>query len=243
MPPIARNALSPGTSRIRPLRSHPDAPARAHGPSPEPVPADHGLPHGREYVSFRGDPSLQESAPTRAKIASAGDGNLSRLIEVCVRLLTHTDCHSAYIGFNRGEVRTESIRQPFAYQIHAMDALMLGGYLERHFSAMPFDAKINAMEWIQRRLSEGPLAGFRQGWTHAPPAPARFRSWRLGSVEEIGALVREILRLREAPQHYLRSAAISLGPRMVRATFDCDATYVIPFHHVREFVAGNFGSA
>lgn len=240
MPPIARNALLAGTSRICP---QPDGLARTHGLDPEPMPGDRGLPQGREYVSFPGDPFLQESAPTRAKNASTGDGNLPLLIEICVRLLTHTDCHSAYVGFNRCEVRTESIRQPFAYQIHTMDALMLDGYLERHFSAMPFDTKINAMEWIQRRIGEGPLAGFRQGGTHALPAPARFRSWRLGSIEDIGALVRDILRLREAPQHYLCSAAVSLGQGMVRATFDCDATYVIPFRRVREFVARNFAPA
>lgn len=208
----------------------------------QPTLGESGLPPGLQYSSFRGDPWLQENAPTRQKHASSADLQMPRLIEVCAWLLTRTDCHSLQIGFSTSQVRTESILRPFSYEIHDVAALSADDYLDRNFVEVPFDAKIDAMDWTQRRISEGPIGRFRQGDHKSVLDRPQPRSWRLGSVAEICNVVRDLARLRDEPAHYLCSAAVSLGQGIVRASFNCDATYVVPLRHFRDFVAQNFAA-
>lgn len=199
-----------------------------------------GLPAGQGFLSYRGDPSLQETALTRNKYASRADNKMDLVLDACERLLTRTDCYALYIGFDSSELRTESILNPFCYEIHEVDALTADGYLEHHFAEVPFDAKMNAIDWIQRRISEGPVARFRHGGPATLSPRPQPRSWTLGSVDDIGNIVRDLRRLREGADYYLRNAAISLGQGIVRLTFNCDVTYVVPIRHFREFVASNF---
>ncbi len=209
----------------------------------EPTLSEKGLPLGQQYASLRGDPSLQETALTRNKYVSRIDKKMDRIQDVCEHLLTQTDCYSIYIGFNSSEVRTESILNPFGYDIHDVDALTLEGYLERHFVQVPFDAKMNAIDWVQRRIEEGPIGRFRSGSDKSKMPQPQPRSWTLVGADDVCGIVRDLVRLREVDDYYLRNAAISLAQGIVRASFNCDGTYVIPVRHFRDFVARNFQAA
>ena len=229
-------------SRVRPHRARMSAEDFGPHVDVQPTLGAGGLPPGLQYTSFRGDPWLQENAPTRQKHASSADLQMPRLIEVCTWLLTRSDCHSLQVGFSTSQVRTESILRPFSHEIHDVAALSADDYLDRHFVEVPFDAKIDAIDWTQRRISEGPIGRFRQGDHKSALDRPQPRSWRLGSVAEICNVVRDLARLREAPHHYLCSAAVSLGQGIVCASFSCDATYVVPLRHFRDFVAHNFAA-
>ncbi len=237
---IATDVLPKTKPHSRQPRAPIDREALRHRFDPGPGLSEKGLPPGRQFISYRGDPSLQETTLTRNKYESSADRKIHLVSEICERLLTQTDCYALHIDFAGAQVRTETILNPFGYEIHDVDALTLAGYVERHFVLMPFDAKINAIDWIQRRISEGPVARFRHGgpgFVRPRPQP---RSWTLGSVDDIGNIVCDLVRLRAADDYYLCSAAISLGQGIVTATFNCDATYVVPLRHFRDFVAGNF---
>ena len=239
---IATDTLPKAKPHSRQPRAPMDRQASRHSFDPGPVLREEGLPLNRKFISYRGDPSLQEITLTRGKYESSADKKIHLVSEICEQLLTQTDCYALHIDFAGAQVRTETILNPFGYEIHDVDALTLAGYVERHFVLMPFDAKINAIDWIQRRIIEGPVARFRQGGPgFARPRPQP-RSWTLGSVDDIGNIVRDLARLRAPGDHYLCSAAISLVQGIVTATFNCDATYVVPLRHFHDFVVGDFES-
>ncbi len=215
-----------------------------HGPdrpTAAPMVGEQGLPAGQAFASIRGDPSLHETAPSRNRYISRTDRKLGLILDTCEWLLTATDCYSMYIGFNSSEVRTESILHPFSYEIHDVDLLVGRDYLSSHFTQMPFAAKMDAIAWVQRRINEGPLQRYHPG--------ARSEAQSSGRCSEIlpAGVLRDIVqglaRMRVVDDYYLRNAAISLSQGIVRATFNCDGTYVIPLENFSDFVARNFDSA
>ena len=210
-------------------------------PTAAPTLSENGLPPGQAFASIRGDPSLHETAPIRNRYASRMDRKIGLILDTCERLLTTTDCYSIYIGFNSSEVRTESILHPFSYEIHDADLLIGGDYLLSHFTHMPFDAKMGAIAWIQNRINEGPLRRYRPG--AGSGAESHGLAFQALPASAIHATVHGLARLREIDGYYLRNAAISLSQGIVRATFNCDGTYVIPLVHFGDFVARNFDAS
>ena len=233
------DAKFPSTAHATLFRFPVNFPRESDGPTAAPMLGEQGLPPGLAFTSIRGDPSLHETAPSRNRYASRMDRKLGLILDTCEWLLTATDCYSMYIGFNSSEVRTESILHPFSYEIHDADLLISGGYLSSHFTQMPFAAKMDAIAWVQRRINEGPLQRYRPGaWPEGQSCPSE--DWPASAIRDI---VQGLARMREVDDYYLRNAAVSLSQGIVRATFNCDGTYVIPMANFGDFVARNFGAA
>jgi hypothetical protein len=70
------------------------------------------------FVSIKGDPSLRETVPLRPRQQSRLDQIAGEVLQACAALLRDTGVYAIYIGFNSSEVRTESIFNPFAYEVH-----------------------------------------------------------------------------------------------------------------------------
>lgn len=104
-----------------------------------------GLPEDRPYVSIKGDPSLRETVQQRPRQHSRLDKIASQVLEACANLLRETGVYAIYVGFNSSEVRTESIFNPFAYEIHDAEDLIKPGYVERHFVPVPYGEKKRAI--------------------------------------------------------------------------------------------------
>ncbi len=209
-------------------------------PQPLPTLSDHGLPPGQDFASIKGDPSLHETAPDRNRYVSRIDRKISLILDICEWLLTSTDSHSVYLGFNSSEVRTESVLHPFSYEIHDADRLIDEDYLLSHFTQIPFDAKMDAISWVQNRINEGPMRRYYVGPGGSRPDTNAHLACPALSPSLICDIVHQLPRLREVDDYYLRNAAISLGQGIVRATFNCDGTYVIPFSNFNDFVARYF---
>ena len=205
-----------------------------------PTLSDTGLRPGESFASLQGDPSLRETALSRRKYVSCIDRKIGQILGTCERLLTSTDCYSIYIGFNSSEVRTESIFHPFSYEIHDAESLVERDYLSTHFTQIPFEEKMKSIIWVQNRIDEGPMQRYKSG-------TQEYRSWAHENVvrralapSALCDIVHAIGRLRDLDDYYLRNAAISLSQGIVRATFNCDGTYVIPLAGFSDFVSRYF---
>lgn len=197
-----------------------------------------GLPPGRDFVSIKGDPSLRETVPLRPRQASRMDAVAGDVLAACATLLRESGVYALYVGFNSSEVRTESIFNPFAYEVHDACELVQPGYIARHFVQVPYAEKLATIQRARAAIQTGPLAAY---------LPAHWRRLMEASRRDaegvplalIDAIVAGFDRLRGIDGYYLRNAAISLSEGIVRASYNCDGTYFVRASYFPEFVAQN----
>lgn len=197
-----------------------------------------GLPPGKPFTSVRGDPSLRETVALRPRQDSRLDRIAGEVLAACEWLLGETGVYGIYVGFNSSEVRTESIFNPFAYEIHDVEDLIKEDYRRRHFVPLPYDEKMRTVAWIRAMVQTGPLRN---------SMPAHWRklmdeqraTWQPMSRDLIREIVQGFDTLRGIEGFYLRNAAISLSQGIVRASFNCDGTYIVEAGHFAEFVRQN----
>ena len=194
-----------------------------------------GLPPGKNFIGIKGDPSLRETVPLRPRQESRIDRRAEEVLETCAWLLRKTGCYSVYIGFNSNEVRTESVFNPFNYEIHDAEALLDQGYLERHFVRLPYRMKMTAIQKARRLVHNGQ---FRR---HLPEhwrmlLDQKRREWQPVDKKLIPGIMQAFNKLRQIEGFYLRHAALSLSQNIVRASFNCDGTYVVAPEHFPRFV-------
>jgi len=197
-----------------------------------------GLPPGQLAVSVRGDPTLRETVPLRPRHESRIDKHAKAVLEACEWLLRKSGCYGIYIGFNSSEVRTESVFNPFNYEIHDAEALLGDGYLERHFVRVPYQEKMRIIRRVKDVVQKGPL---RQ---YLPPhwqelMDQQREEWQPLAKQQIKEIIQSLNRLREIDGYYLRNAAISLSQGLVRASFNCDGTYIVDAEFFPRFVEEN----
>jgi hypothetical protein len=197
-----------------------------------------GLPPGQLFTSIKGDPSLRETAPIREKYESRIDQKVGRVLETCEWLLAESGVYALYIGFNSSEVRTESIFNPFNYEIHDTDSLTRDGYVQRHFVPVPFEEKLNTIAWVRSMIQSGPLRNYLPGHWRRLMDEQRGH-WNPMKKADIGGIIHGMNRLRGIEGYYLRNAAISLSQCIVRASFNCDGTYIVNTEFFPEFVRSN----
>jgi hypothetical protein len=194
-----------------------------------------GLPPDKLHVSIKGDPSLRETVPLRPRQESRIDRNADLVLETCGWLLRKTGCYGIYIGFNSSEVRTESVFNPFNYEIHDAEALIREGYKERHFVKLPYQKKMKIMRKVRDSVQTGPLRQFLPPHWQSLMDQQR-AEWKPLDKNDIGRIMQSFSKLREIDGFYLRNAAVSLSQGMVRASFNCDGTYIVDAAHFPQFV-------
>ncbi len=159
-------------------------------------------------------------------------------LDACEVLLVETGIYAIYIGFNSSEVRTESIFNPFAYEVHKVEDLIQPSYRERHFIRLPFIEKTRAISWIQAMVQTGPLRSYLPPYWQVLMDEHR-RNWHPPCPTRVGDVVRALQQLRSIEGYYLRHAAISLSQGIVRASFNCDGTYIVNADAFVDFVRQN----
>ncbi|MHB1352546.1 MAG: hypothetical protein ACYCWA_04455 [Thiobacillus sp.] len=204
----------------------------------EPIVGAFGLPADLPFVSIKGDPSLRETVPLRPRQNSRLDRVAGEVLATCATLLRETGIYAIYVGFNSSEVRTESIFNPFAYEVHDAEDLLKPGYAARHFVPVPYAEKMRSIAWMRGIVQTGPLRHYLPpSWqqlmdearTQATPLPP----------ERIDEIVHSLDVLRAIDGYYLRNAAISLSEGLVRASYNCDGTYIVRADYFPEFVRLN----
>jgi len=123
----------------------------------EPIVGAFGLPADTPFVSIKGDPSLRETVPLRPRQQSRLDQIAGEVLQACAALLRDTGVYAIYVGFNSSEVRTESVFNPFAYEVHDAEDLVKPGYTARHFVTVPYEEKVRTIAWVRAMIQSGPL--------------------------------------------------------------------------------------
>ncbi len=197
-----------------------------------------GLPPGKNFVSVRGDPSLRETVSLRPRQESRIDRRADQVLAACEWLLRKSGCCSIYVGFNSSEVRTESVFNPYHYEIHDAEALLQPGYLERHFVQMPYQKKMKIIGQVRRSVQTGPLREYLpEHWRTL--LDQQREEWQPMAKRDIRAIIQSFNRLRAIEGYYLRNAAVSLAQGIVRASFNCDGTYIVNGGYFPQFVEEN----
>lgn len=197
-----------------------------------------GLPPGKQFVSVRGDPTLRETAALRPRQESRIDRQADQVLETCEALLRKTGCYGIYIGFNSSEVRTESVFNPFHYEIHDAEAIIQPGYVERHFVRVPYQKKMKIIRQLRRSVQTGPLREYLPEHWRTLMDQQR-EEWQPMAKKDIREIMQSFNRLRAIEGYYLRNAAVSLSQGIVRASFNCDGTYIVNAAYFPQFVEEN----
>jgi len=197
-----------------------------------------GLPPGKLFVSVKGDPTLRETAALRPRQESRIDRQADQVLETCEILLRKTGCYGIYIGFNSSEVRTESVFNPFNYEIHDAEAIIRPGYVERHFVRMPYQKKMKIIRQVRRSVQTGALREYLPEHWRTLMDQQR-EEWQPLAKKDIREIIQSFNRLRAIEGYYLRNAAVSLSQGIVRASFNCDGTYIVNAAYFPQFVREN----
>lgn len=204
----------------------------------EPIVGAFGLSADTPFVSIKGDPSLRETVPLRPRQPSRLDQIAGAVLETCATLLRDTGVYAIYVGFNSSEVRTESIFNPFAYEVHDAEDLVKPGYAARHFVTVPYAEKLRAIAEVRAMIQTGPLRHYLPATWLQLMDEAR-AGWQPLAADRIDEIVHGFNVLRGIEAYYLRNAAISLSGGIVRASYNCDGTYIVRADFFPEFVRIN----
>lgn len=190
-------------------------------------------------VGIKGDPSLRETAPLRAKYRGLIDDIYDEVRPRLEDLLLNRGTYRLYIGFNSGEVRTHSIFDPLREETHAVERFLDPSYVERHFPLLSYDDKVAGMRDIYRALRSSALFAKLPGyWRNI--VERRHIDWKPMEHEAIAPIMVNLKLLRDMPDYYLRNVSICIVQGLVRMQFNCDGTQLVNAKNYRRFLEENF---
>jgi hypothetical protein len=185
-----------------------------------------GLNESSVQIGIKGDPSLRETSLERKKYESPVDKVMGALVVNLEELLLNRSTYQIYIGFNSGEIRTQSIFDPLRQEIHAAEKLADPSYVDRHFPTICYEEKIEAMRQIYEVIQKSKwFERFPSYWKNI--FIKRHRSWEPMTKEEIHRIMSTLTIMRNLPDFYLRNITICIVQDMVRMQFNCDGTQII----------------
>lgn len=197
-----------------------------------------GLRPDQLIVGIKGDPSLRESAPMRQRYNSKVDEHFDQLEPMLEELMLNRGIYRLFIGFNSGEVRTNSIFDPLRQEIHDADKLCEQDYVDRQFPRIEYDDKIELMRLLYQTLRES--SQYNQMPTYWQNIlNRRSDKWKPLEPDNIPDVLSTVRRLREVPEYYLRNITICIVQGIVRMQFNCDGTQIIDAHNFRDFLEEN----
>lgn len=190
------------------------------------------------HISIKGDPSLRESAFYRHRYESVVDKILPQLVNTLEELLLERCVYKVFIAFNSGEVRLNSICDPFVEEIHTADKMVDKPYIDRHFPEITYQEKEDLVRGmygfvmnneIYHRRPEHWKNVYQRSHEHWEPIPAA----------EISKVLRQLEKLRNIPDFYLRNISISMIHNVIRMQFNCDGTHIVSTEDYERFLEEN----
>lgn len=197
-----------------------------------------GLNKHSVQIGIKGDPSLRETSLERKKYESPVDKIMDKLVISVQEALLNHSTYRIFIGFNSGEVHTYSIFDPLRHEIHDAEKMADPAYINRHFPALSYDDKIQAMREIYDVI-------LKSKWLDRVPGywksifMKRHQMWQPMSQDEIRTIMTSLKTLRDLPDFYLRNITICIVQDMVRMQFNCDGTQIISAENYKKFIEEN----
>ena len=197
-----------------------------------------GLNEGSLQIGIKGDPSLRETSLNRKRYESPVDKVIVPLMENLEELMLNRSCYRIFIGFNSGEVRTNSIFDPLREEIHASEKLADKSYLDRHFPKISYEEKIQAMRDIYSAIKNSEFFNAVPGYWKSI-FNKRHQTWEPMTRNEIHTIMSSIKTMRDLPDFYLRNITICIVQDLVRMQFNCDGTQIISAENYQKFIEDN----
>lgn len=197
-----------------------------------------GLNGRRLNLSIKGDPSLRHSVFARDRYESVVDKVIDQLQPNLEELLLNRCVYNLFINFNSGEIRTASIFDPFADEIHTSDKLIEDAYIDRHFPKISYEAKSRMIKSMYQFISLD--RSFNQlpiQWKNI--IGRSHNKWEPIEKEEIKKVMAQLGRLRSIESYYLRNFSISMILDAIRMQFNCDGTHIVSAEDYQRFLETN----
>ena len=197
-----------------------------------------GLNENSVQIGIKGDPSLRETSLDRKRYESPVDKVFDALIINLEDLLINRGTYRIFIGFNSGEIRTQSIFDPLRQEIHAAEKLADQSYIDRHFPKIDYQEKVQAMVEIYAVIQSSK-------WFERVPDHwkkifvKRHESWEPMTIDEVHTIMSTLHTMRNLPDFYLRNITICIVQDMVRMQFNCDGTQIISAENYKQFIEQN----
>jgi len=197
-----------------------------------------GLSSERLSLSIKGDPSLRESAFSRERYQSVVDRLLPSLQPQLEELLLRRSVFRLFINFGSGEIRTNSVFDPFVEEIHTADKLVYHAYLQRHFPLVSYAEKATMIRGIYGFIAADP---------HYAELPSHWKNilershgqWQPVSEQDISSVIMRLTELRSIENFYLRNISISMVRDVIRMQFNCDGTHLVSSSGYQQFLKDN----
>lgn len=197
-----------------------------------------GLNSEQVLIGIKGDPSLRESAPLRKRYDSKVDSLFDQLEPNLEDIMLNRGIYRIFIGFNSGEIRTNSIFDPLRQEIHDAEKIADHDYINRHFPKIDYADKIALMRelYATLRVSEQYKA-IPNYWQNI--LNRRSQSWKPLEAENIPKILSTVRKLRDIEEYYLRNITVCIVQGIVRMQFNCDGTQIIDAHNFKHFLEEN----
>ena len=197
-----------------------------------------GLNSEQVQIGIKGDPSLRESAPLRKRYDSKVDSLFDQLEPNLEDLMLNRGIYRFFLGFNSGEIRTNSVFDPLRQEIHDAEKIADKDYINRHFPLIEYSDKIALMRELYATLRASEhykkIPGYWQNILNR-----RSQSWIPLEPENIPKILTTVRKLRDIEEYYLRNITMCIVQGIVRMQFNCDGTQIIDAHNFKHFLEEN----
>jgi hypothetical protein len=189
-------------------------------------------------VSFKGDPSLRNSAFLRDRYKSVVDGILEKLQPVLEDLLLNRCVYKIFLNLNSGEIRTCSIFEPFKEEIHTAGKFINKGYIDRHFSPTLYTDKVNYIRRVFDFIAGDPLFCRMETGVQQLISQTQ-QDWSPVPADALAGVIAKLPTLRGVDSFYLRNISISILEDVIRMQFNCDGTHFVSNEGYQQFIEEN----
>ena len=197
-----------------------------------------GLNSEQVLIGIKGDPSLRESATLRKRYDSKVDRLFAEIEPNLEDLMLNRGIYRIFVGFNSGEIRTDSIFDPLRQEIHDAEKIADKEYINRHFPLINYNDKVALMKELYSALRASEhyqnIPGYWQNILNR-----RSKQWRPLEADNIPKILSTVSKLRELDEYYLRNITICIVQGIVRMQFNCDGTQIIDAHNFKHFLEEN----
>ena len=197
-----------------------------------------GLNASSLQIGIRGDPSMRETTGERKRYTSDVDTLIDELIPSFQELLLNRSTYQLFVGFNNGEIRTNSVFDPMRQEVHSAEKIADAHYVQRQFPRIIYEDKIGLIsETYQNLRASSYYQSIPQYWQNI--LNRRSAEWEPMEIEEITSVVSTLKTLREMPIYFMRNITINVLQSIVRIQFNCDGTQIISAENYGRFLEEN----
>lgn len=189
-------------------------------------------------IGLKGDPSIRESVSLRKRYRSSVDDVIDELIPNLEDMMLNRGIYRIFVGFNSGEIRTNSVFDPLRSEIHSAEKLADSAYIGRQFPEIDYADKITLMRELYSALrSTSYYNALPDYWRNI--LKRRSDAWKPLSCEDVTMVFKALQVLRDIQEYYLRNITICMVQGIVRMQFNCDGTQIVTARNLQRFLEEN----